>query len=127
MIRRRHFLRIVGLLAVTAPTLLQGASDPISVVPAQGPRTLILAGQRDAFRAYCLTGDGARAFAKIRADLDRRYLNAPLPAEPVTYGDPSPSKRTSDLADLWRAQHDVAGQFSGIAEAAALCWVVTGE
>jgi hypothetical protein len=103
------------------------AADPASVVPAEAPRTWVLAGQREAFRQYCTTGEGAKAFAKIRADLDREYLNAPLPPEPVTYGDPSPSKRTSDKADIWRAQQDVTGRISGIAEAATLCWIVTGE
>ena len=67
------------------------------------------------------------AIAKIKADLDRDYLSAPLPAEPVTYGDPSPSKRSSAMADLWRAQQDATGRLSAIAEAATLCWVVTGE
>lgn len=103
------------------------ASEPSALVPRSAPRTLVPAGQRDAFRAYCLSGDGARAFARIRADLDRVYLGRAFPAEPVTYGDPSPSKRTSDKADRWRAQQDVAGLVSGVAEAATLCWIVTGE
>lgn len=120
--------RLLCLLAVILPaTLLRAADNPASVVPSAAPRTLVLAGQRDAFRAYCTTGEGAKAFAKIRADLDRDFLNAPLPSEPVTYGDPSPSKRTSDKADLWRGQQDTTGRLSGIAEAATLCWLVTGE
>ncbi|WP_414660902.1 heparinase II/III domain-containing protein [Horticoccus sp. 23ND18S-11] len=121
MIRLLLFLLVV----VVAPA--RAATDPGAVVPATAPRTLVLASQRDAFRAYCTTGDGATAFARIRSDLDRVYLQQPLPAEPVTYGDPSPSKRTSDKADLWRAQQDITGRISAIAEAAALCWIVTGE
>src|SRR5690349_15773813 len=100
------------------------AADPAAIVPAQAPRTLVLAGRAEAFRAYCTTGEGAPAFARIRQDLDRQYLSLPLPPEPVTYGDPSPTKRTSDLADLWRAQQDTCGRLTGIAEAATLCWLV---
>ena len=115
------------LLSLLAFRFASAAVDPASVVPLTGPRTLVPAGQHNAFRAYCTTGDGARAFAKIRADLDRDFLAAPFPAEPVTYGDPSPSKRTSDMADIWRSQQDTTGRISGIAEAATLCWIVTGE
>lgn len=118
---------VAGVLATTPAAMLVAATDPASVVPATAPRTLVLASQRAAFRAYCTTGEGAKAFAKIRADLDRDYLHAPIPAEPMTYGDPSPSRRTSDLADIWRGQQDVTGRIAGIAEAAALCWLVTGE
>lgn len=98
-----------------------------SVVPPQGPRTLIPAGRLEAFRAYCLTGPGVASFTRIRADLDREYLDYPFPEEPVTYGDPSPSKRSSAMADIWRAQQDICGRISGIAEAATLCWLVTGD
>jgi hypothetical protein len=121
------YLRIRWIAALALSASLWAATDPAAVVPRTGPRTMVLAGQRDAFRAYCTSGDGARAFARIRADLDRDYLTAPFPAEPVTYGDPSPSKRTSDMADSWRAQQDTTGRISGIAEAATLCWLVTGE
>ncbi len=119
-------LRALGVLCVSVP-LAFAATDPASIVPATAPRTLVLAGRQDAFRAYCTTGEGTNAFAKIRADLDRDFLALPFPAEPVTYGDPSPSKRTSDMADAWRAQQDTTGRISGVAEAAALCWLVTGE
>ena len=115
------FFLLFPTLALPAPT------DPAAVVPAAAPRTLVLAGRQDAFRAYCTTGAGAAAFARIRADLDRDFLNLPFPAEPVTYGDPSPSRRTSELADRWRDVQDVCGRVSGIAEAATLCWIVTGE
>lgn len=102
---------------------MAAATEP----PASAPRTMIIAGRQEAFRAYCTTGEGASAFARIRTDLDHEHLGAPLPIEPVTYGDPSPSKRTPEAADLWRAQQDVCGRVSGIAEAATLCWIVTGE
>jgi len=109
------------------PAATRAAEEPASVVPAAAPRTLVLAGRQEAFRAYCTTGEGAAGFARLRADLDRDYLKLPFPAEPVTYGNPSPSKRTSDLADRWRDVQDVCGRVSGVAEAATLCWVVTGE
>ncbi len=88
---------------------------------------MVLAGRQDDFRAYCTTGEGAGIFSRIKADLDREYLALPFPDEPVTYGDPSPSKRTSDMSDLWRGQQDTCGRIAGVAEAATLCWIVTGE
>jgi len=87
----------------------------------------VLAGRHEAFRAYCTTGEGAVAFAKIQADLDRDWMAKPFPDEPVTYGDPAPSRRTTETTDQWRAVQDVCGQVSGVAEAAALCWIVTGK
>ena len=125
---RPLFYSLIALLcgAVAAPSAF--AAVAAAKAPAvNAPRTLILAGRAEAFRAYCTTGEGVRAFSRIRADLDRDFLNVPFPAEPVTYGDPSPTKRSSDLADIWRAQQDITGQISGIAEAATLCWIVTGE
>ncbi|MEY2879394.1 MAG: hypothetical protein RLZZ15_1774 [Verrucomicrobiota bacterium] len=124
-----RFLRLLVLFVALPALALSAAAapDPASVVPATAPRTLVLAGRADAFRAYCLTGPGAKPFAKLRADLDARYLALPFPAEPVTYGDPSPSKRDSDKADRWRDVQDVCGVVSGVAEAATLCWLVTGE
>jgi hypothetical protein len=103
------------------------AIDPASLVPATAPRTNILAGRTDAFRVYCLTGEGAKAYALIKRDLDRDFIALPFPAEPLTYGDPTPSKRDSAKADKWRAVQDVCGRITGIAEAATLCWLVTGE
>jgi hypothetical protein len=118
------FFRLFPLLFCGALAPQSGfAADPA----AKAPRTAVLAGRHDAFRAYCTTGDGAKAFARLRADLDRDYLAAPFPAEPVTYGDPEPTKRTSAMADQWRAAQDTCGRIAGIAEAATLCWLVTGE
>src|SRR6185436_4750583 len=75
-----HFLRLF-VLFVAIPALAFSAPDPTSVVPATAPRTLVLAGRLDSFRAYCTTGPGAKPFAKIRADLDAKYLALPFPAE----------------------------------------------
>lgn len=121
-----NLLRVLGVLLVSLVSL-RAATDPAAIVPAQAPRSLVLADRREAFRTYCTTGEGAKAFAKIKADLDRDYLKRSLPADPVTYGDPSPSQRTSDKADRWREQQDATGLVSGIAEAATLCWIVTGD
>src|SRR4029077_13376777 len=79
------------------------------------------------FRAYCTTGEGAKAFTKIKADFDKEFLKLPFPDEPVTYGDPEPKKRDSAKADKWRNAQDVCGRVSGVAEAATLIWVVTGD
>jgi hypothetical protein len=122
-------------LALLAGVILAGPlslpamepENPAAHVPAQAPRTTVLAGRQPEFRAYCTTGAGAKSFAKIKADFDKDYLNYPFPAEPLTYGDPSPQKRDSDKADKWREDQDVCGRVSGIAEAATLIWLVTGE
>ena len=103
------------------------SADPASLVPARAPRTLVLPDRLAAFREYVTTGPGAAAFARIRADFDRDHTGYTVPPEPVTYGDPAPSRRTSDLADLWRAQQDVTGKLGAVAEAATLLWLVTGE
>jgi hypothetical protein len=87
----------------------------------------VLRDRRAAFRKYCTRGEGGKAFKKIKADFDRDYLRFPVPAEPLTYGDPEPKRRTSDKADRWRAAQDVCGQVSGVAEAATIIWLVTGE
>lgn len=117
---------VVSLFAALSPTS-HAAPDPASVVPTTAPRTNVLAGRTTAFRAYVTTGEGAKAFALIKRDLDRDFATYTVPTEPVTYGDPSPSKRDSAKADKWRAVQDLCGRASGIAEAAALCWIVTGE
>ena len=115
------------LLSLTLSLGTHATPDPASVVPATAPRTNLLAGRTDAFRAYVTTGEGAKAFALIKRDLDRDFATYTVPAEPITYGDPSPSKRDSAKADKWHAVQDVCGRASGVAEAAALCWIVTGE
>lgn len=120
-------MKALPLLLLAVGLVARAAPDPAQLVPASAPRTNVLAGRADAFRAYATTGEGARAFARLRRDLDRDYANYTVPAEPVTYGDPAPSRRDSDKADQWRAVQDVCGRVAGVAEAAALCWLVTGE
>jgi hypothetical protein len=105
----------------------QQPSDVAIHVPPHPPRTMVIEGRQKAFRAYCTTGEGAKAFAKIKADFDKDYLAFSFPDEPLTYGDPEPQNRDSDKADKWRKVQDVCGRVSGIAEAAAFIWVVTGD
>lgn len=114
-------------LGVALATPVLASVDAAAHVPAHAPRTQVLAGQAEAFRAYVTTGEGASAFAKIKADFDRDYLHLPFPDEPQTYGDPAPRNRTSEKADIWRAAQDTTGLVSSVAEAAALLWLVTGE
>lgn len=116
-------------LALTASGLFAdpGAVDATRHVPAEAPRTNILSGRADAFRDYVTRGPGATAFERIKRDFDRDYLNLPFPDEPQTYGDPAPRNRTSEKADIWRAAQDTTGLVAGVAEAAAVIWIVTGE
>jgi hypothetical protein len=127
----RLFVVGAGLLAMAgssrASDLAPAGQPPATIIPATGPRTMIPAGRHEAFRAYCTTGAGARAFARLREDLDRDFLVRPLPADPLTYGDPTPARRTSEQVDRWRDVQDLCGLVSGVAEAATLCWIVTGE
>jgi hypothetical protein len=126
MIRLSRSLVAVAALAVAGCSATV-AEDSTAHIPEHGPRTMILAGQRDAFRAFCTTGEGAEAWAKIKHDLDTIYLDSPHPDEPVTYGDPNPSTRDSQKADKWRALQDLTGRISGLAEAATFAWIITGE
>ncbi len=125
---KRHLLFLLVVTLTASHSALSGAGGEASArVPERAPRTSILAGERDAFSAYATTGAGAAAFAKIKADFDARCFDLEFPEEPVTYGDPAPSKRDSAKVDLWRGQQDAAGRIAAVAEAAALIWVVTGE
>lgn len=121
---RRHSSRWVlcALWILWGPFL-----EAAAAIPASPPRTGVLAHRHEAFRAYCTTGEGAAAFAKLKADLDREWIAMPFPEEPVTYGDPTPSRRTSETTDRWRAVQDLCGRIAGVAEAATLCWIATGE
>lgn len=119
-----------AVVLAAAPAILPAAPDAVSVfehVPAAAPRTLVLAGRAEAFRAYVTTGEGRVAFANLRADFDAEFIHTPFPAEPRTYGDPEPKARTSAKADRWRADQDTCGLVSGVAEAGALLWLGTGE
>jgi len=116
-----------GSLAGGISLMAQESAGVATHVPPQPPRTMVIEGHQKDFRAYCTTGPGAKAFAKIKADFDKDYLSLPFPDEPVTYGDPDPKNRDSDKADKWRNVQDVCGRVSGVAEAATLIWTVTGE
>jgi len=124
---RRVGLLLSGILAGSLSLMAQQSADVAAHVPSHTPRTMVIEGRQNDFRAYCTTGEGAKAFTKIKADFDRDYLSFPFPDEPVTYGDPDPKDRDSDKADKWRNVQDVCGRVSGIAEAATLIWIVTGE
>ena len=115
------------LLAGSTHSVAQSDAEVALHLPARAPRTAVLPDKRQAFREYCTKGDGAKAFGKIKADFDKDYLRFPFPAEPLTYGDPEPERRTSDKADKWRAAQDVCGQVSGVAEAATVLWLATGR
>jgi hypothetical protein len=127
--RRWRWLGLVmsGALAGCVSLMAQQSEDVAAHVPTRTPRTMVIEGRQKDFRGYCTTGDGAEAFAKIKADFDRDYLSFPFLKEPLTYGDPDPKKRDSDKADKWRSVQDVCGRVSGVAEAATLIWIVTGE
>ena len=116
-----------GCLAGSIALSAQETNDVTAHVPPQPPRTMVIEGRQKDFKAYCTSGEGAKAFAKIKDDFDKDYLSYPFPAEPVTYGDPDPKNRDSDKADKWRDVQDVCGRVSGIAEAATLIWTVTGD
>ena len=128
-IRRWRWWGLVmsGSLAVCVSLMAQQSADVAAHVPPHPPRTMVIEGRQKDFRAYCTTGEGAKAFAKTKADFDKDYLAFPFPDEPVTYGDPDPKNRDSDKADKWRDVQDICGRVSGVAEAATLIWIVTGD
>src|SRR5262245_42110343 len=123
-LRAQLFAFAAGL---SLPLIAAEPPDVAAYVPQRAPRTTILAGNKEAFRDYCLKGDGAKAFAKIKADFDETYATTTFPPEPLTYGDPNPKARDSDKADKWRDAQDTCGLVSGVAEAATLIWNVTGD
>lgn len=98
-----------------------------SYIPASAPRTWRQADELGRFRDFCLTGEGAATFLRIREDFDRDWLKADIPSEPPMYGDADPRTRTSDQVDAWRFAQDVTNQIATVAEAATLIWEVTGE
>lgn len=122
-----HSIVLGTTLIATSPGWAATGQNGFEHVPAAGPRTMVVAGERDAFREFCLHGAGQEAYAKIKHDLDTVYMDFPHPEDPLTYGDPEPSKRDSIKTDRWRAVQDIAGNISGIAEAATIAWLVTGE
>ena len=118
---------LCGAIAVVAVGSVFAQIDATRYVPATAPRTMVLSGRDDAFRDYVTRGEGRAAYEKIKRDFDREYLDMPFPDEPLTYGDPEPKVRDQVKADFWRGAQDVCGRVSGVAEAAALIWKVTGE
>ncbi len=121
--------KIINLLYVSLALLAGGPAkaDSTKHVPDSAPRTLVMAGRESAFRHYVTDGEGRATYARLKADFDRDWLHYPFPAEPLTYGDPNPRVRDQDKADQWRVAQDICGRVSGVAEAAALIWKVTGE
>ena len=80
------FNSVIRALGLFAALLACGraAEDFAALVPAAAPRTNVIAGRAGAFRAYCTTGEGARAFQKIKADFNREHLKFPFPPGPKT-------------------------------------------
>lgn len=120
----------IALLPVIFSTLALAAGpgeDPLAHIPEEAPRTWILAGQVDDFRAFSQSGKGQQYYLRIHRDLDTHWMDWPFPEEPETYGDPDPRKRTPEMVDLWRGMQDLTGQVTGVAEAATLVWRVTGQ
>src|SRR5580693_5221202 len=99
---RRWSLIISASLGSCISLMAQQSADLATSVPPQPPRTTVIEGRQKDFRTYCTTGEGAKAFEKIKTDFDKDYLSFPFPDEPVTYGDPDPKNRDSDKADKWR-------------------------
>lgn len=126
---RRTFISCAAAVGTSAILRAGSPLDARTTAPGrtQGPRTLVPAGRLPEFREYCTRGDGAPAFSKIRADLDRDWMDWSLPEDPLTYGDPSPERRDSNKVDRWRDVQDTCGRAAGVAEAAMLCWLVTAD
>ncbi|WP_309380435.1 heparinase II/III domain-containing protein [Cerasicoccus frondis] len=96
-------------------------------IPAEPPRTWILTDQQSAFRDYCTTGEGQAFYARIKQGFDGKYLAMPFPAEPESFGDSDPKKRTSAKIDAWREAQDTSNVVAGIASTATIIWRVNGE
>src|SRR2546421_13021091 len=86
------------LMLIFALVMLSSTALADAPIPDRAPRTMVLAAKQSAFRDYCTTGEGAKAFAKIKSDFNKDYLALPFPDEPVTYGDPDPKQRDSAKA-----------------------------
>ncbi len=117
-------------LGVSAQSFAQDSwtrPDQLPDIPKQAPRTWILPSQQSAFREYCTTGEGEAFFARIKQGFDEKYLKAPFPAEPESFGDSNPQARTSAKIDAWRDAQDTSNEVAGIASTATIIWRVTGE
>jgi hypothetical protein len=121
-------MRLLPLLfAATLAPLPTIASAPPAAGAGAAPRTWIAPGGHANFRTFCLAGEGAATFRRIREDFDRDWLHAQPPGEPPTYGDASPETRTSEQVDAWRHAQDACNRLATVAEAATLIWLATGE
>ena len=65
----RRSRKLIAVLLASAPLagLTAGTDDVAVYVPKQAPRTAVLNGRHETFKTYCLNGEGAKAFAKIKA------------------------------------------------------------
>lgn len=103
------------------------ATSAMADVPARGPRTWVPRGQLEPFRQFAREGDGRVYFDRLKADFDAHWRDFEVPAQPDTYGDPDPRKRTPDKVILWRQAQDVCNRIATVAEAATLLWLVTED
>jgi hypothetical protein len=125
--KHREFPVLVLFVLTISLSGQTGLSDSWAHVPESAPRTWVPAGEEDAFRHYSLQGEGRATFDRIREGFDAKWAGWTVPAEPESYGDPDPRKRTSEMVDLWRGMQDLTGRLTGVAEAATLLWKVTGD
>jgi hypothetical protein len=104
------------------------STNPPATAPLPGaPRAFITSANRAQFRQYCLSGGGRRFFNRLHTEFDEKFMSAPFPEEPPNLGDMDPSRRDSEKAEKWRSAQIAANEVSGIAEAAAVIWIVTGD
>jgi len=111
----------------TIQCLAYNGEDPFAYIPREAPRTWVLKDRQEDFLRFAREGKGKAYFLNIKADFDACWLDWPMPAEPEKFGDPDPRKRTPEMVDMWRGMQDITGQVTGVAEAATLLWLVTGE
>ncbi len=127
-------LKTIGLAVIATALSLSATGqelwtrpESLPAIPVEPPRTWVLKSQREAFRDYCTTGEGAAFFNRIKSGFDKKYLNAPFPPEPGSFGDSSPEARTSAKIDAWREAQDTCNLVAGTASTATILWLVTGE
>mgnify|MGYP006279901063 CR=1 FL=1 len=122
-----QFLHLGIALLVSSFPFFHTFAQPAEHVPAEAPRVWVPSGQKEAFVAFSRSGGGKAYYERLRADFDKHWLDWALPAEPSSYGDPDPEKRTSEMVDKWRAMQDLGGRIGTVAETATLLWLVSGE
>lgn len=124
MLSLKRSIKFLGLIAIV---LHSTAVLAVAQVPETAPRTWVVDGERERFRQFVLEGEGAGAFARIKADFDSIWLDYSFPEEPPTYGDPDPRKRTPEKVVHWRNAQDISNRVATVAEAATLIWLATDE